>query len=254
MNLLMAALSYDGDAMNGNHQKIRDTWGKDVLAAGATLRFFIDTRLNVLRGGPKQDEVIVPWLQPCKNGHPQWVSKRGCCQNYWEFETKEILKWSLANGYDYTFLFQNDTFCIPRLLVKCGFEKGDVSGHWRKIEENLSYGTKTAGLFINDPNDPTDTGEQVYDTPEYGAGVFLSRKAAEVFISHAPLHWQTEFQIGQPLGEALASGELTAYDIPNYRGVVSWHYVSATNGLRYYPKTTWMKEMYERYGRDGSAR
>ncbi len=71
MRLLMAVMSYDGDAVNGNHQKIRDTWGKDVPAIGADLRFFIDTRLNLLRGAaPKSDEIIVPWLQLCKNAHP----------------------------------------------------------------------------------------------------------------------------------------------------------------------------------------
>ena len=249
MRLLIAVMSFEGDATNGNHDAIRNTWGKDVVTAGATLKFFVGRRGSEF--SPKADEVMIPWLQKLCPRHGWWESKRGCCQNFWDFETREMLKWSLANGYDYTMLCENDTFCIPRLVMTCGFDKYDVSGYFTKIRD-IPLGALTPDPIINDPNDPTDLGEPLYLAPEYGAGVFLSRKAAEIFLAFPPTHWQTEYLLGQPLGPSIADGSITAVDMDNYRGIVSWHHVT-TEGKRYYHGSTWQKEMYERYGRDSAS-
>jgi len=121
MKLLFAVISYQGDAQNGNNQLIRETWGKDVEG---DLRFFIGRR--GLAFVPQIDEVLVDWQKGRPCGHEWWDPKENCCIDFWQYEVREVLKWSVEQGYDFVYLCQTDTFLIPKRLMASGFEQYDI--------------------------------------------------------------------------------------------------------------------------------
>ena len=117
MKILIAVNSWDYAAANGDHQAIRDTWGKHV--APADLRFFIPrtSSHNLL-----SDEVFV-----------DVSSSYDCiCR-----EVQEIFRWSILEEYDFTFLISNDTYLRPQRLLASGFEKYDYMGFFVPGEGTL---------------------------------------------------------------------------------------------------------------------
>jgi hypothetical protein len=231
MKTLIAVLSYDGDAGNGSHDVIRETWGKDVAAAGAELRFFVGRRGPEFC--PKRDETCIPWQQNRTCNHPFFHSQEGCCEDFWQFLTKEIIRWGLNRAYDFTFLCENDTFLIPQKLMQSGFEKFDFCGSFRPV--GIPLGTKTPYEIYGHP---------LYAWPDPGVGYFVSEKAARV-ISNARLdHWSVGMYAGQVLGPGIELGEIKAMNFPED---ISWHYREVkgkgyTTPLR--EGHQWMREMY----------
>lgn len=230
MKTLVAIMSFQGDAENGNHDKIRQTWGKDVAPAGADLLFFLGRRDKNYK--PKSDEIPVPWQEDGTRTcvHPYWTAAEGCCVEYWQVLYREMLKWSLDNGYDYIFLAENDTFLIPRKLMKTGFENYDFSG-W------LMY------THANKPN-------QYY--PEPGAGYFLSRRAAKAVVNTTPNHMHFENLVCDVLKPM---EEMRIKSLEHFWNETSWHY--RAQGIMdpiikdgYPAGSTWMREMYEKHGAD----
>lgn len=230
MRTLIAVMSFQGDAENGNHDKIRETWGKDVSAAGADLRFFLGRRDKQYQ--PKHDETLVPWQEDgtrtCQ--HPYWTAVKDCCLEYWQVLYRGILDWSLKNGYDYTFLAENDTFLIPRKLMKIGFEKYDFSG-W------LMY------TYAERPN-------EYYVEP--GAGYFLSRRAAEAILKTAPNHQHFENLVCDVLR---AIPEMTIKSLEHFWNETSWHYraqgiIDPVIRDGYPQGSRWQYEMYGKHGAD----
>jgi hypothetical protein len=233
MKVLIAVLSYQGDAENGNHQAIRETWGKDCLSAGADLRFFIGRRL--LTFFPNVDEVFIDWEQSRACGHPFEQSVEGCCPDWWQHLTKEILNWSLQQGYDYTYLCENDSFLIPWKLMATDFEKYDFSGHFIPIDTPI--GTKTKYDMW---------GHKLYPWPEPGAGYFVSRKAAQAVIHAWPSHWPLGVYAAQVLGPFIENFLITAGELKNFWKESAWHYRAVT-GEGYPANSPWMKNMYESF-------
>lgn len=228
MKTLIGIISFQGDAQNGNHDKIRQTWGKDVAAACADLRFFLGRRYDPAYPA-KDDETYVPWQidgsRTC--GHPYWTAKEGCCVEYWQFLYREMLKWSIQAGYDFTFLAENDTFLIPRKLMKTGFENYDMSGK----------------LMYTIPSQP----DHYYMEP---GGYFISRRAAEAVVATTPNHRHFENLVCDVLRPM---PDMKIADLENFWNVCSWHYraqeiMTPIIGTGYPQGSPWQHEMYAKYG------
>ena len=232
MRTLIAIISFQGDAENGNHDKIRQTWGKDVAPAGADLRFFLGRRDKFYQ--PKADETLIPWQEDGtrKCQHPYWTAIEGCCVEYWQVLYRGILDWSIQNGYDYTFLAENDTFLIPRRLMKCGFDNYDFSGHM---------------MYVH-----ADKPDHYYAEP---GGYFLSKRAAEAILKTTPNHLHFENLACDVLKPLAANGEMTIKSLDGFWNQTMWHY--RAQGIMdpiirdgYPIGSNWMYEMYQKHGTD----
>lgn len=95
MKTLFAVKSSMKHWMDGSHKEIRNTWGQ-CLPENADLRFFFGNGAGWVI--PDQDEIHVDAPDDYKG---------------LSLKVKEILKWSIEQGYDYTYLCDTDTFCIP---------------------------------------------------------------------------------------------------------------------------------------------
>jgi hypothetical protein len=231
MKTLIAVISYDGDACNGNHQAIRDTWGKDCHAVGADLFFFVGRRSREFV--PKSDEILVEWQEHRKCSHDWWVDVKDCCEDYWQTPTKAILRWSLENGYDFTFMIENDTFLIPQTFMTSGWVVYDFCGQFEPTDTPLGEKTKYEVY-----------GENIYPSPEPGIGYIISRKAARIIVEAPLTHHTIGVYSGQMLGPYISSGEILARNMD----LGSWHY-RREKGEGYPVGSNWQKEMYEKYAR-----
>lgn len=231
MKTLFAVISYQGDAQNGNNQLIRETWGKDVV--GADLRFFIGRRSVVFV--PQPDEVLVDFQKSRTCQHAWWESYEGCCVDFWQHQARDILRWSIEQNYDHTFLCSTDTYLIPRKLMQTGFERYDYSGHF--IPRDIPLGTKSLDDIYNE--------RPLYLWAEVGCGFFLSQKASKIVLTNPPDFWYLETHIGQILGPYITSGDIKAYKFSGFLNEISWHFRDVT-GLGYLTHGSgWMKQMYE---------
>ncbi len=227
MRTLIAIISFQGDAENGNHDKIRQTWGKDVASAGADLRFFLGRRDNLY--APKTDETLIPWQADGSRlcAHPYWTAIEGCCVEYWQVLYRGMLDWSIRNAYDYTFLGENDTFLVPRKLMKTGFENYDLSG-------KLMY------IYPDRPDD-------YYVEP---GGYFISWQAACAVVETKPNHRHFENLVCDVLKPTARVGNLE-----KFWNESMWHYraqgiMDPIIGDGYPQGSRWMYDMYEKHGGD----
>jgi hypothetical protein len=243
MRVLIAIISYQGDADNGNNQLIRETWGKDVPAVGAELRFFIGRRNTTFV--PQPDEVLVDFQQSRKCAHGWWESYVNCCQDFWQVQVRSILEWSITQEYDFTYLCSTDTFVVPRKLMATGFEKYDYSGQF--IPEQLPVGVRS---------DYDIYAEKRYAWADVGHGLFLSKRAVMTILKEPTNYQYTDQHIAQHLGPYIERGELTGYRIPDFKNSIAWHFRDDTlrnpKGDGYQSHgARWMKQMYEEHGNDG---
>jgi hypothetical protein len=218
MKILLAIKSCIRDKDNGSHDAIRNTWGKYVL--GADLRFFYGKGMG-------------NWLAMRNDETYLDVNDDYA---HLQHKTREILRWSLAHDYDFTFLADNDTFLIPERLMKCGFEQYDYSGLFET--GNVKLGT----TFTLDWYGEAVPGFYPYASGGYG--YFVSRKAAEIVVATEPGRWTEDAYIGQSLGPAISRGEIKAGKIPEFQNQTSWHYHSLP-GIHdaYNPTNGWMQKM-----------
>jgi hypothetical protein len=219
MRVLVAIISYAGDALNGNHDAIRQTWGKDCQAAGVDLRFFVGRRGPYFV--PQNDEVLIDWQKTRTCEHPWFSSVENCCEDFWQPLVKNSLRWSFSQNYDFTFQCECDTFLIPRLLMEADFKRYDFSGHLIQ-------------------------GGEKYPWAELGTGYFVSKKAAEILIQTPPSHLSVGIFAGQVLGPFIEKGVLTSVSLRSFWQKVSWHFRTET-GDGYPAGSPWMKEMYEKH-------
>jgi hypothetical protein len=218
---LIGVISYEGDAWNGNHDAIRQTWGPKVAEAGMDLRFFIGRRNPKYAAQP--DEVLIDWQKSRPCAHPWWSSEKGCCEDFWQVLTKNMLRWSLEQGYDFTFQCENDTFLVPALLAATDYAKYDFSGYMIQ-------------------------GGEAYPWPEPGGGYFLSARAARALINMKPDDLSIGVYAGQALGPLVDDGLLTRKNLDNFWRHASWHYRVET-GDGYPAKSNWQMTMHNQYGR-----
>lgn len=202
--------------VRGCHETIRQTWGRDIQ--GADLRFFIG------RGEPSRaDEVVVD--APDDYDSLPW-------------KTREMLRWSVNAGYEFTFLCDTDTFIIPKDLMTCGFENYDVAG---KFCTGHPPGSQPF-----DYKDERGEYHGIYSWPSGGRGYFVSARAARLIVEQEPLVWAEDMYVGQVMGPRVQAGEIIAADLINFVGRISWHYPRshfATDFL-----AGWMKAMQALHG------
>ena len=216
MRLLLGVKSCQRDLEKGCHETIRRTWGRDVH--DADLCFFIG------RGTPtKSDEVSID-APDDYDSLPQ--------------KTREILRWSLGRGYEFTFLCDTDTFLIPRTLMSCGFESYDVAG-------KFCTGHPVGGLPF-DYKDERGEYRGVYSWPSGGRGYFVSAKAARVIVDTEPHVWADDMYVGQVIGPWVQGGVLKAVNLENFVGRISWHYPRSHFVVDYL--AGWMKVMQGLHG------
>lgn len=237
MKLLFAVISYQGDADNGNNQLIRETWGKDI--AGADLRFFIGRRSKSF-WSEKADEEFVDFQRSRNCHHAWWESYVNCCQDFWQVQVRSMLDWALIRDYDFIYLCSTDTFVVPKLLMKTGFEQYDYSGYF--VPEELTLGVRSHWDIYN---------EKRYAWADVGNGLFLSKRAASLVLREKPNYQYTDQHIAQALGPYVESGLITAGRLPNFRNKIAWHFRDQ-DGTGYQTHGTgWMKRMYQEHGQDG---
>lgn len=159
MRLLIAVKSCMADMKTG-HPAIRDGWGKHLV--DADLKFFVGRAL----ANTKPDEIVL-------NVPDDYMSL--------SYKTKAMLSWSVEQGYDYTFLCDNDTFLIPDRLMKSGFERYDYSA---EVEHK--------GYFNG------------------GAGYFVSRKAAQIIAASSVTETAEDYWVGITLGDVVTRKRLVS--------------------------------------------
>jgi hypothetical protein len=216
LKVLIAVISYYGDALNGAHQAIRDTWGKDL----SDLRFFMP---RLARYTPQRDEVFLDVLHDYD------------CISH---EVREIMRWSIREGYDFTFFCCNDLYIIPKKLFACGFEQYDYAGVFYPSDVPIG---KTFTFNWN--------GKPIENMTPWAAGGwgwFLSKKASERVVA-VETNWASagDIYVGHALSPAILNGEIVAKEIVLNNGIC-WHYRHDTNKT-YNPATGWMQQMYKEH-------
>lgn len=235
MRVLISVYSHSGDSVNGNHQKIRDTWGRHV--APWDLRFMIGHR-----GAPgwqaAPDEILIPCDRACADDWLLW-------NLYYQEMTIETLRWSLDEGYDHTFLCCNDTFIVPSKLRQTDFANYDYSGIFYP-PNGTPLGSTFPDPFYKRP---------AYTAADAGTGFFMSRGAARYVVesNQADYFGTSDQYTGQVLGPRITSGEIAAKNLDNFHQIAAWHYreegiIDPVIGTGYPCTSNWMREMYSRYG------
>ena len=103
------------------HEAIRMTWAKDAWHTPFDLCFFV--------GQPDREKVQGDeFVLDCPDGYDELP-----------YKTQSIIHYSLNGDYDHVFFCDTDTFIIPRLLAKCGYENYDYAGRFGAMPELGSY-------------------------------------------------------------------------------------------------------------------
>jgi hypothetical protein len=220
MKLLIAVKSCQADMVRGDHQVIRDTWGKDIV--GADLRFFVGAGET-----SREDEVNL-----------------GCPDEYHAlpYKTRAILKWSINNGYDYSFLCDTDTFVIPNKLMQVNFTAFDYVGvNGRPLGVTFPYNAK-------DRNGVDHFISHAWPWASGGYGYFLSKKAAEYVVVREPDLWAEDMFVGSVLGPLYNEGKIKMSNMNLLEGTCTFHFPQHQYKSGYDPKFNWMPEMQAKYG------
>ena len=235
--VLVAVYSHSGDSMNGNHDKIRQTWGRHLEPWD--VRFMIGHR-DAPGWSAKRDEVLLP-ERANRTCHDDWL----LWNFYYQELTIEMLRWSLDHDYDFTFLCCNDTFIIPSKLKQTDFTKYDYSGIFYPPGRCLLGETFYEPFYKR----------QAYAAADAGTGWFMSRKASMLVVgSNQNDYFGTSDQyVGQVLGPHIKSGQIAAKNLENFHHVAAWHYreegiIDPVIQTGYPITSTWMQDMYEKYG------
>jgi hypothetical protein len=222
MKILIAIKSCGRDMMNGCHQAIRDTWGKDFGGA-ADVRFFIGRGYeqiqhpDEIRVDEADDLVALP------------------------LKVRAIAKFSMEKEYDFTFLCDVDTFVIPSRLLASGFEGYDYFGRF----------------MVDGPATPIRNFQDgrigiipfVWNYCSGGVGYFLSKRAAELIAKMVPVHYAEDFSVGHALGPSIQAGKLTVEYPKPFDGYVAWHYGVWSRSKYVWPHSVgfepqWMYDSY----------
>jgi hypothetical protein len=196
MRLLIGIKSCQKDRLNGYHQTIRETWGKN-LPGDVDLLFFV--------GGLKppvkleKDERHVP-----------------VDDGYWELlaKTKAIMRYALQHDYDFSYMADTDSYLNVSGMMTCGFEAYDYCGGFIN-PVNETFG-KTIRPWRTFPHDCLI--EPAYAAFSGGHGSFLSKYAMKIAsVFPWPCGEGEDFMIGTALGPFIISGEIKAAILPVLR-------------------------------------
>jgi hypothetical protein len=222
MRTLIAVKSCWRDLTRGDHSHIRNTWGRDAWHIPFDVRFFTGVR-------------SVPWFTLEDEIHLD------CPDDYdsLPYKTRAILGWSIDQGYDHTFLCDTDTYIIPQLLATCGYQNYDIAGR---------FGAMPALGTTFNYRDARGTYPNCHPWPSGGVGYFVSKLAAKLIVASEPKVWAEDMYVGQVLGPLIGAGEIKGIDIPNFEGVIAWHFPRREYGNKCYdPAFGWMQKMYKEY-------
>ena len=212
--------------MRGDHEVIRYTWGKDFDNI-ADVKFFEGLRegIHTMELDIHQADELLVNAPDDYDGLP--------------YKTREILRYAIAAGYDYTFLCDTDTFIIPDKLMKSGFEQFDYAGmNSRPATETFSYNALDRWKkdhYI----------ERCWPWMSGGVGYFVSKKAAKLIVEQEPNIWAEDLWVGQILFPLVSTGEIKTCGTKNIMGGVSWHFPQGHYKSQYDPKFGWMEKMYK---------
>ena len=124
----------------------------------------------------------------------------------------------------YTFFGENDTFIVPRKLMKTGFENYDLSGKLMFIYPNRPH------VYYVEPG-----------------GYFISQKAARAVLATTPNHLHFENLVCDVVSER------ETRSLSGFWDESMWHYraqgiMDPVIGDGYPQGSRWMFEMYEKHG------
>lgn len=129
-------------------QCIRETWLP--LVNGADVRFFLGPSTRE----PQADEVFLD----CDDSYQGLPSK-----------VRAIVRWALAQGYDYMLKIDDDVIIVPRKLLASNFQR-DFTGHRNDIRPfPVPYGfcywlSKRSMQLVVDAQLPRDNNDEVWVT------------------------------------------------------------------------------------------
>jgi hypothetical protein len=222
MRTLIAVKSCWRDLSRGDHSVIRKTWGQDAWHVPFDVRFFIG-----------RDSEI--WYELDDETHLD------CPDDYDSLphKTRAILAWSVDRNYDYTFLCDTDTYIVPRLLAKCGYENYDIAGRFGAMPAlGTTFNYRDArGVYPNS-----------WPWPSGGVGYFISNRAARLIAATEPTVWAEDMFVGRVLGPLIRDNQIRGLDIPDFEGKVAWHFPRRQYGNKCYdPSFGWIEKMYKEY-------
>jgi hypothetical protein len=224
MRLLLAIKSCRRDWLRGDHDVIRNTWGRDV-PKDVDLRFFIGDQGGCLFAD-LPDEVTLF----CGDDYDNLPQK-----------SREIFKWALKKGYDYVFIADTDTFVIPKRLIALPFCNFDLAGRFGKVKPiGQTFRYIDGRDIVYDPCWPWPSG---------GCGYFVSRKGADYIIKTNYSGWAEDMQSGQILGPLEKQQLVKIGDLEDLECHASWHFPRwKYNQHVYDPKFGWQELMYREHG------
>lgn len=209
--LIVAVKSCQRDMERGDHDVIRETWGKTATQSGILTRFFVGAsdKKNTYRS----DEVALD----CEDTYAALP-----------FKTRDICRWASGKMVDYIFLCDTDTYIHIPFLLTSGFENSDYLG------QTLHSPNK---VFKENYQTTDVDGKKQIISPCYtwcsgGFGYFLSRKAARAVGDAFPTCWAEDMFVGQVLGPGTMVGEYIIQSTRlDYNGTIfSWHYSEGKPG------------------------
>jgi Galactosyltransferase len=220
MRILFAVKSCMKSWMAGEHEAIREGWGKH-LPQNCDLRFFIGNGSGWLLNTDR-DEVKLS----VKDKYEDLPEK-----------VRAIMRWALEKGYDYAYLLDNDTFIHPQRIVNL------------LVGRHQDY----IGKFYWEGKDPTEYRGD-YRFAFGGFGYYVSRPAMQLVVEALPAKITEEDQwVGSILykSNAIKIHETNLERFGHYR---TWHYPkdSYAGFPKYSAKTGWQKAMAQYHLRDES--
>jgi hypothetical protein len=246
--VLIAVSGWVVGATNGDHQAIRDTWGKEVENfPNLDYKIFIGDGTPV---SPEDDALLLPSLQHAAGGHKRkaittknqektsYVPKDDellvpCPDGYLYMghKTWHSHRWALDQGYEYIFQCFPDTFIDVDKLMTSGFEEHPFIG------APISGGSKTLKFAAG------------------GCGYWLDRQATEIVLETRPNDWAEDRWVGN----ALATKGITLWHDNRYgdaRRQPRANNEFITEHLCDTPKiydNNWMREAYKNSKLNGEA-
>ncbi len=230
MKILIAILSCARDAGNGFNQVVRDTWGGHV--SSADLRFFMGHNAVARHG----DEVLLD-----------------AGDEYLElpYKSRELQRWVVSQGYDYTYKCDTDTYVRPQVLLGSGFQEWDYVG---VFNGPLGVPNKVDGGWMKRRSGREG---KFFAWPSGGSGYWVSAKASRIIAATEEIDDYAEDRwVGQILGPYIARGEIRArhdgrygwgFNPGNFRTEISSHFGRSIPGHEY--SVSWMRSHYEANGR-----
>lgn len=219
--LLIGVKSCQRDKDLGFHDLIRATWGKDAKALGVDVRFFVGASMNKY----ESDEVHLK----CADDY-----------NSLAFKTREICRWAGGKVLDYIFLADTDTFLIPKLMLKSGFENYDYAG---KISRPFGVPFKYEHTGREGQK---EIHQRAFPWASGGFGYFLSKRALSEVAYGFPSSECEDLWVGQVMGALYTEAKIKMESFPTKENPVQYSFHHPQHGEVYDNKTMadWMNQMY----------